>query len=259
MRFFSEPIRDLMAAMEAQVVRVRHPARALVIVLLAGIASWWVYVPVHELLHALGCYVTGGSVTELQIAPEYGGALFARFLPFVVGNSEYAGRLSGFDTRGSDLIYLATDALPFLLTVFIGVPLLKACGRGRRPGLLGVAFVLGLAPFYCLTGDYYEMGSILTTRAVTWLSGSETLRFGAFRSDDVVKLVTDLWAQPANFQVEGAGSAVVAGLVVVGGLACGVLLAFATYAAGARLARAWYARAERMLGAAKPPASGSSR
>jgi hypothetical protein len=132
MQFFSQPLRDLLAAMEAQILRASHPKRALVIVLVAGVASWWVYVPVHELLHALGCYVTGGSVTELQIAPEYGGALFARFLPFVVGNSEYAGRLSGFDTHGSDVIYLATDALPFLLTVFFGVPLLKACARGRR-------------------------------------------------------------------------------------------------------------------------------
>jgi hypothetical protein len=238
MWFFSEPIRDLMAAMEAQIVGARHPKRALVIVLLAGVATWWVYVPVHELLHALGCYLTGGGVTELQIAPEYGGALFARLVPFVVGKSEYAGRLSGFDTRGSDLIYLATDALPFLLTVFIGVPLLKVCAHRRRAALLGAAFVLGLAPFYCLTGDYYEMGSILTTRVVTSLSGAQTLRFAALRSDDVVKLVTDLWTQPATLQVHGTGGAVVAGLVVAGGLACGVLLAFATYAVGGLVTRA---------------------
>jgi hypothetical protein len=238
MQFFSQPLRDLMAAMEMQIVRAPHPKRALVIVLVAGVASWWVYVPVHELLHALGCYLTGGSVTELQIAPEYGGALFARFLPFVVGESEYAGRLSGFDTHGSDVIYLATDALPFLLTVFVGVPLLKACARGRRAALLGTAFVLGLAPFYCLAGDYYEMGSIVMTRVVTWLTGSPALRFAAFRSDDVVKLMTALWTQPANFQVEGTGAAIVGGLVVAGGLACGVLLALATYALGALVTRA---------------------
>jgi hypothetical protein len=236
MRFFSEPIRDLMAAMDARVVRASHPKRALVVVLVAGIASWWIYVPVHELLHALGCYLTGGTITELQIAPEYGGALFARFLPFVVGRSDYAGRLSGFDTHGSDLIYLATDALPFLLTIFIGVRLLKACARGGPPALLGAAFVLGLAPFYCLTGDYYEMGSIITTRVLTWVSGGP-LRFASFRSDDVVKLVTDVWTQPGDFQVEGVGGAVAAGFVVTGGLLCGALLAFATYAAGARLMR----------------------
>ena len=239
MRFFSEPINDLVAAMDAQVVRAPHPKRALVIVLTAGVASWWVYVPVHELLHALGCYLTGGSVTELQIAPEYGGALFARFLPFVVGASDYAGRLSGFDTMGSDLIYLTTDVLPFLLTMLIGVPLLKACARGGRPALLGAAFVLALAPFYCLTGDYYEMGSIVTTRVLTWLSGAETLRFAALRSDDVVKLVGDVWTQPAEFQVHGSRGMLAAALVVVGGLTFGALLAFATYATGARLAGAW--------------------
>lgn len=238
MRFFSEPIRDLVAAMEAQVVQASHPMRALVIMLAAGVVSWWIYVPVHELLHALGCYATGGAVTELQIAPEYGGALFARVLPFVVAGGDYAGRLSGFDTRGSDLIYLATDALPFALSVFIGVPLLKACARGRRAALFGAAFVLALAPFYCLTGDYYEMGSILTTRALTWPSGTETVGFAAFRSDDVVKLVTDVWAQPTHFQVQGTRGALVAGLVVASGLACGVLLAFATYAIGALVARA---------------------
>ena len=237
MRFFSEPVHDLIAAMEAQVVRSPRPKCAVVIMLVAGVASWWIYVPVHELLHALGCYATGGTVSELQIAPEYGGALFASFLPFVVGKSEYAGRLSGFDTKGSDLIYLATDALPFLLTVFIGVPLLKACARGKRAALFGAAFVLALAPFYCLTGDYYEMGSIITTRIVTWLSGSETLRFAAYRSDDVAKLVTDLWAQPANFQIQGSGGALAAGLVVTGGLVCGAFAGFVTYALGARMGR----------------------
>ena len=238
MRFFSEPINDLMAAMDAQVVRASHPKRALVIVLVAGVASWWVYVPVHELLHALGCYVTGGSVTELQIAPEYGGALFARFLPFVVGASDYAGRLSGFDTKGSDLIYLATDALPFTLSIFIGVPLLKACACGGRAALLGTAFVLALAPFYCLTGDYYEMGSIIATHAVTLLrGGSGAVAFANLRSDDVVKLVSDVWTKPSEFQVHTAWDAARVTLIIASGLVIATLLAFTTYAAGARLVR----------------------
>jgi len=238
MRFFSEPFRDVMAAMDACIVRARHPRRALVVVLLAGVATWWVYVPLHELLHALGCYGTGGGVSELQIAPEYGGTLFARFLPFVVGSSEYAGRLSGFDTKGSDLIYLATDALPFLLTVFIGVPLIKMCKRSGSAGLLGAAFVLGLAPFYCLTGDYYEMGSIVTTRAISMVrggAGAGTL--AALRSDDVVKLVTDIVTQPRAFQVRTGLSTGMIGLVIGVALGVGTLLAFATYAAGTLLVR----------------------
>ncbi len=171
-RFFREPFDDLVAAMDAQVAQAPRPTPALVIVLLAGAASWWVYVPVHELLHALGCWGTGGRVTELQIARAYGGELLSRFLPFVVGGGSYAGRLSGFDTKGSDLIYLATDALPFLLSIVIGVPLLKACARAGRAALLGPALVLALAPFYSLPGDYYEMGSIITTRAIAALRGA---------------------------------------------------------------------------------------
>ena len=231
-RFFREPFDDLAAAMDAQVVRAPRPWCAFVIVILAGAATWWVYVPVHELLHALGCSITGGSVTELQIAPRYGGTLLARVLPFVVGHSNYAGRLSGFDTKGSDLIYLATDAMPFLLSVFIGVPLLKACGHVGRPALLGPAFVLALAPFYSLTGDYYEMGSIITTRVLGVLR-----RAGPppYRSDDVIQLVADLFTKPAQFGIASGYAMAAAVLIIAAGLGVGALLAFATYAAGARL------------------------
>jgi hypothetical protein len=223
--------------MDAQVAQAAHPKRALVIVLLAGAVSWWVYVPVHELLHALGCWGTGGSVSELQIAPQYGGAVLARFLPFVVGSGgDYAGRLSGFDTKGSDFIYLATDALPFLLSLFIGVPLLKACARPGRPALLGAAFVLALAPFYSLPGDYYEMGSTITTRVLAvFTGGGNPPPFAALRSDDLVKLVSDVVTRPGEFQVRSGRDAVMAALVIAVGFVVGTVLAFATYAAGARL------------------------
>jgi hypothetical protein len=230
-RFFLEPFDDLAAAMDAQVARAPRPYRALVIVVLAGAAAWWVYVPVHELLHALGCVVTGGRVTELQIAPRYGGTLLARVFPFVVGDGSYAGRLSGFDTKGSDLIYLATDAMPYVLTVLIGVPLLKACGRAGRPALLGPAFVLALAPFYSLTGDYYEMGSIISTRVVGMLRGTA---LPPYRSDDVIQLAADILTRPAQFGIANSGGAAAAGGIIAAGLAVGVLLALATYAAGAR-------------------------
>jgi hypothetical protein len=231
-RFFREPFDDIVAAMEARVARSSHPTRALVITLLAGAASWWVYVPVHELLHALGCWGTGGRVTELQIAPLYGGGVLARFLPFVVAGGSYAGRLSGFDTKGSDLVYLATDAMPFLLSVFVGVPLLKRCARGGRPGWLGPALVLGLAPFYSLPGDYYEMGSIVTTRALAMLGGvAGPPPLVSLRSDDVVQLVSEV------FQARHGSDAAMAALVIAVGIGVGTVLAFATYAAGAWLTR----------------------
>jgi len=238
-RFFREPFDDLVAAMDAQVARTPNPWQAFVIVILAGAAAWWIYVPVHELLHALGCVMTGGSVGELQIAPRYGGTLLARVFPFVVGHSDYAGRLSGFDTKGSDWIYLATDVMPYVLTVLIGVPLLKACAHGGRPALLGPAFVLALAPFYSVTGDYYEMGSIITTRVLGALSGTG---LPPFRSDDVIQLVADVFTQPAQFGIAGGSTIAAAVLIIAAGLAFGVLLAFATYAAGARFWDSFRAR-----------------
>jgi hypothetical protein len=38
-------------------------------------ATWWIYVPVHELLHAFACEVGGGRVWRLEIDPLYGGLL----------------------------------------------------------------------------------------------------------------------------------------------------------------------------------------
>ena len=37
--------------------------------------GWLIYVPVHELLHAAGCYLGGGMVSELEIKTIYGGGL----------------------------------------------------------------------------------------------------------------------------------------------------------------------------------------
>ena len=157
---------------------------------LAGLAvGWWIYVPIHELLHAAACLIAGGDVTRLEIAPQYGGALFARIFPFVVSGGEYAGRLSGFDTRGSDLIYLATDLGPFLLTLFPGIWLLRRTGTARRPLLFGLALPFAFAPYLSLAGDAYEIGSILVTRLPPW-EGE------ALRADDLIKKAQELAALP---------------------------------------------------------------
>jgi hypothetical protein len=228
-RLFRQPLDDLQDALDSQVVRAERPLAALFVFVLALVAAWWIYVPVHELLHAIGCRVTGGAVSRLEIAPEYGGALLAHVFPFVVSGGDYAGRLSGFDTHGSDLVYLATDAAPFLLSIVLGVPLLRACNRGRRSVRFGAAVVLALAPFYSLTGDYYEMGSILVTRAATLAHGGGPLRFAPLRSDDVIRLVTRLWTQPHDLQLDNPGG-VVTGLVIIGlSLLLGTILAFVTY------------------------------
>jgi hypothetical protein len=170
------------------------------------LVSWWVYVPVHELLHAAACRLAGGEVTRLQIAPLYGGAVLARLLPFVSAGGAYAGRLSGFDTHGSDPVYLATDLGPFVLTVFPGVWWLRRAARhARRPdtaaaqvrgpaaearprapawraALFGAALPVALAPFLSLTGDAYEIGSILVTRLPPW---SDPAAQALLRGDDL--------------------------------------------------------------------------
>jgi len=130
-RFFSPPLHDYVAAMEA--VDARRIATWLAVVA-AFALTWFVYVPIHELLHAFGCIAAGGDVSRLEIGEEYGGALLARVFPFVKSGSSYAGQLTGFDTHGSDVVYLITVLAPYLLTVFAGVPMLERVARAApRP------------------------------------------------------------------------------------------------------------------------------
>jgi hypothetical protein len=200
-------------------------ARSLLLAALGLIAGWWLYVPAHELLHAAACRAAGGAVTRLEIDRLYGGALLARAFPFVVPASEYAGRLSGFDTRGSDAIYLATDLGPFLLTLFPGVWALRRAAAARRAVWFGAALPFALAPFLSLGGDAYEIGSILATRLPPWTAPAAR---SLLRGDDLFKKLGELASVP------GApwGGALVAVLF-------GVAWAFLTYGLGDALARAF--------------------
>ena len=218
------PVDDYLAALERALPRV---APAPIAALLAAIAaSWWVYVPIHELLHAAGCILGGGEVTRLDIDAVYGAALLKRVFPFVSVGSDYAGQLTGFDTKGSDLTYLLTDFLPFTLTIAVGVPLLRFASTARSP--LGAALALGAsvpiayAPFVSITGDFYEMGSIIATRVAVLFSPSFDIR--RWRSDDLFKLAGEL------FSGGGGGVADAAGLAA--GFMLGAAAAFGTYAAG---------------------------
>lgn len=225
------PFVDLQGGME-QLVDAPRPALAIALAAAALVATWFVYVPIHELLHVAGCIATGGRVSELEIQPEYGGALLARWFDFVVVGGDYSGRLTGFDTRGSDLVYLATDIAPYLLSVFPGVALLRAASRRPLPLAFGAGIVVGLAPFYNLLGDYYEMGSIVATRALTLATGAgPEPALEGLRSDDVVALTGQLLSSPEGLGLS-AGDGVLAAAVVTVGLAVGLGLAFVTYAAG---------------------------
>lgn len=193
---------------------------ALLRLLLGLLVGWWVYVPLHELLHALACLATGGTVTQLEIAHTYGGAFWAHLAPWITAGSDYAGRLSGFDTGGCDLVYLATVFGPYLLTLFPGVLWLQRAGAAGRSFAFGAALPFALAPFLSLPGDAYEIGSILVTRVPPWSGVSEVLR-----GDDVFLLIGGLAGQPA---------------VVWWGMGLGVLVgtvwALGTYGAGAWVA-----------------------
>lgn len=228
-RFFTEPFHDYV---EGLVVCFRGDARrAFLIAAVAFMLSWWIYVPIHELSHAYGCIWSGGTVTKLEIAPIYGAALLQPLFPFIHIGSDYAGRLSGFDTEGNDLIYLITDAAPFVWTVLLGVPLLRAVrNAGSRVGAplqiqFGAALPIAFAPFISLLGDYYEMGSILVSRVAVLIH--PPLPLGRWRSDDLLKRIDDLSVTPEGLWIgdaAGMGSSLVVGL----------LLAFATYWLGSR-------------------------
>ena len=223
----TRPLHDWLVAFES-CVRDRRPAE-IVVLLSSLVVAWWLYVPVHELAHAWGCLSTGGAVTRLEISRIYGAGLLARIFPYVTVGSEYADRLSGFDTRGSDLTHLATCAAPFVLTILVGVPLLRAVPllSGWRRGLaLGVALPMAYAPFVSIPGDYYEMGSILVSRLVTvFVPHFPTARW---RSDDVFRLVGSLTPDANASDVAG----------IAASLLVGVVLALMTYWAGVAISAA---------------------
>ena len=232
-RLLRLPVDDYLGALEP-CLRY-NPLVAVLVMAVSFAVTWWIYVPVHELLHVAGCLLGGGDVTRLEMDPIYGAAFLQRVFPFIAVGSEYAGQLTGFDTRGSDLTYLLTDFLPFVLTILIGVPLLRSAALGR-PGLpaavkLGAALPIAFAPFISLPGDYYEMGSILVSRV--FLVGGWAPDPERWRGDDVIKKIDEVFFSGSPFDgadVLGVGLSLV----------IGIILAVATYAIGSAWSRAWW-------------------
>ena len=112
----------------------------------------------------------------------------ARAFPFVVANSDYAGRLSGFDTHGSDWIYLATDLGPYVLALFPGAWALRKAANSFRGLWVGVWLPFAFSPFLSLTGDAYEIGSLLVTQMQPW---SEPSIAEAVRGDDLFLIIAE--------------------------------------------------------------------
>ena len=234
-RFFMDPASDFMAAFQR--VLPQNPWLALGMLFLGFVVTWWIYVPVHELMHAYGCIAVGGSVERLEIDAIYGAGFLQQIFPFVTVGSQYAGQLTGFDTHGNDLIFLVTVFAPFLLSIFIGVPLLHRLAQVDEPGLLssflfGASLPVALAPFTNVIGDYYEMGSILVSRVARMFGSS--LPLDRWRSDDLILTAQQLLFSGAGGFADWIG--------ILSGSLVGLLLAFVTYWLGSLVADYLYRR-----------------
>jgi len=229
MTLLTEPLHDYLAALN--ICLGQFKASNLAAIILSCVVSWWCYVPIHELFHALGCIIGGGQVSRLEISTMYGAGFLKGFFPFIESGSTYAGRLTGFDTHGSDLIYLLTDFFPYILTIVLGVPLLKSVSSGnatplKNSVLFGISIPIAYAPFISITGDFYEMGSIIVSRAAASLVPTASPE--RWRSDDLFKLIENLFFSH-NVQLFTDS------VVVISSFLLGIVLIFTVYWAGAVL------------------------
>ncbi|HKI49122.1 MAG TPA: hypothetical protein VKA69_07325 [Desulfobacteria bacterium] len=156
--------------------------------LLGLILFWHIYVPVHELLHVSGCLLGGGEVESLNLKPQYGGWILQKLFPFVIPESDYAGRLTGFKTPNS-WAYALVDLFPYSIS-FFGITLIEFCRRKKLAVLLGLGIILAFVPFISIPGDYYEAVSLATTQLGEAINPA--LQAGAFVSDDVFRSIKQL-------------------------------------------------------------------
>jgi hypothetical protein len=192
--------------------------KGLIKVLAGLIVFWHLYVPFHELLHVAGCLLGGGQVTSLTLKPQYGGSILGKLFSFVVPESEYAGRLTGF-TAPNGWVYAFVDFLPYTISLF-GLTVIMYCRRKRAAFLLGLGFILAFVPFMSVPGDYYEAVSLVTTRMAE--SMDPGLRKGVLVSDDLFRSLKGL-AQGGNLNWA-------VGICIIAGIMASVYLALMTFA-----------------------------
>lgn len=184
--FLARPVKSFWR-MYSEILSSAKPTKTVLLLFSGLIIGWLIYVPIHELLHAAGCVLGGGDVSRLEIQPVYGGAFLSRIFSFVVAESDYAGRLSGFDTHGSDLTYGLTVYFPFLLSLFAFF-CLELAVRKKSAFAFGFFLPCAFAPLISLTGDFLELGSILAFQL--WPGPSDIHRL--LISDDLFRLIKEM-------------------------------------------------------------------
>jgi hypothetical protein len=147
----------------------------------AFVVGIWITVPIHELLHAAACLITGGSVFEVQIHPLFGGGLLERWIPWVTAGWGEAGRLAGFRPAG-DLGYLLTVLAPHLVLAPVGAWICRRAVGRNDVLIFGLGAAAALQPLASLTGDMVEAVGIPVTRIAAWAGWPEalTLRVDSF-------------------------------------------------------------------------------
>lgn len=213
------PFRDFIR-LYSQILSSGNPSKTFFLLFLGLILGWWLYVPIHELLHAAGCLVGGGEVSRLEIKPLYGGTILCRVFSFVIPESDYAGRLTGFDTHGSDWTYGLTVYFPFLLTL-LGFLCLELATRKQNSFVFGMFLPCTFAPLISLTGDFFELGSLSLFHIWPGPEGIHRLLI----SDDVFRLVRDMGSGAVGVQLDPSGLLfIVISFLIGAALAWGTIL-----------------------------------
>jgi len=190
-------IRHSLQVLETLMARGR--SQDLLVLMLVFVAGFFLYTPLHELMHAGAAILMGGSVSELAIAPLFGGKLLARILPFVVAESEYAGQLTGFSVPNR-LAYAVVDGAPYLLSL-PGVALLEAARRRVSLPLGGLGFLVTWIPLTQFSGDFFEAWSLILSYAhAGLLAGTEAKDFV---SDDAFRQSAFLLGQGRFWGIHG--------------------------------------------------------
>ncbi len=161
--------------------------------LISLVVVWHLYVPIHELMHAAGCMVSGGTVRKLDLQPRYGARVLQPIFPFVTvdDGSTYAGRLSGFSTPNA-WSYAVVDLMPYLPSL-LGLTVLELARRRRSTFVFVAGFVLAYAPWISITGDFYELASLVTTPVARWVEPAWPADY--LVSDDVFRLIREMTAR----------------------------------------------------------------